>query len=509
MIRTATLAAATLATLAPLAAAAPAGDLVDQLPGFDKAPFDTYSGYLEVPGPVAGYDKLRIAYILNLAQTGAPQDAPVVAWHQGGPGGNSFYGLFGEEGYFQVSDSGQWVNKDNAWNQVANMLYLDAPAGSNDPVGFSECYENGESTPAKICKWDDKSQAEAYAHTLAAFYTAFPEFNDRDLYLTGESYAGQYLPNIATYILDHAPFNSSIPLQGLAVGNGCWGGDANSVVCNGPNSEQNDIDAYYGKGLISRDLYFSTYEACGYNFTNSGDADSGSLLGTGPQLGLKCDLALEEASATVGPHDIYNIYDNCPGASEWHQRSGKSVRWLKNWLRQHMSDPASKAADNRRKLTELAGGYQWPCGGIDDLGDWLQQPDVRKALHFGQPNPVQFDYSTSGPASITLWPRLAKDLRVLIYNGDADDCVPYKGNEEWTTSLKTAGVLKEKHAWHPWYKDEKAKNIPAGYATTYDVVGSEKDFSFITVRLAGHMVPAFRADAAFAFIQRFLSGEAF
>ena len=122
--------------------------------------------------------------------------------------------------------------------------------------------------------------------------------------------------------------------------------------------------------------------------------------------------------------------------------------------------------------------YRWPCGGIGSLGDWLKRADVRTALHFGAVNPVRFDYSTSGPASIVLWPSLVKQLRVLIYNGDADDCVPYHGNEEWTTNLADQGVLKEKKAWHPWYKTA-GKGIPAGYATTYDV----RDMADVTGRV--------------------------
>ena len=43
----------------------------------------------------------------------------------------------------------------------------------------------------------------------------------------------------------------------------------------------------------------------------------------------------------------------------------------------------------------------------------------------------------AGPASVTLYPDLVKNIRVLIYNGDADACVPYKGNEEWTEGLAT------------------------------------------------------------------------
>ena len=156
-----------------------------------------------------------------------------------------------------------------------------------------------------------------------------------------------------------------------------------------------------------------------------------------------------------------------------------------------------------------AGFPPQPCGGLDTLADWLSRDDIRKALHFDTVNPVHFNYDTSGPASITLWPFLATKLRVLIYNGDADDCVPYHGNEEWTTYLASNGQLTEETSWHPWYLNEKKKTIPQGYATTYTVPGSTKDFSFITIRLAGHMVPAFRNDAAFAFFSRFLAGEKF
>jgi hypothetical protein len=58
------------AALFAVASAAPAADLVGTIPGFDKAPFDTYSGYLTVPGPfkLNSYSSLKIAYILNTAQ---------------------------------------------------------------------------------------------------------------------------------------------------------------------------------------------------------------------------------------------------------------------------------------------------------------------------------------------------------------------------------------------------------------------------------------------------------
>ena len=40
------------------------------------------------------------------------------------------------------------------------------------------CQTGGAAVP---CQWNDTSQAEAYAHTLTAFYKAFPEYVANDL----------------------------------------------------------------------------------------------------------------------------------------------------------------------------------------------------------------------------------------------------------------------------------------------------------------------------------------
>ena len=112
--------------------------------------------------------------------------------------------------YFQLSDQGSYVN-EYAWNLKANMLYLESPAGSGQRHGYSECIKGGA---AVSCKWDDVSQGEAYAHTLAAFHKAFPEFSKSDLYLTGESYAGIYVPYLALQIYLNN-LKAEIPETGL------------------------------------------------------------------------------------------------------------------------------------------------------------------------------------------------------------------------------------------------------------------------------------------------------
>lgn len=335
------------------------------------------------------------------------------------------------------------------------------------------------------CSWNDVTQGEAYAHTLQAFFKGFPEFAQNDLYLTGESYFGQYGPNIAHYIVNNEPFKSSLKLKGLALGNACWGGDATHVQCNGPNSERNDVELFFGKGLFSPKLHNSILEAC--KFPSTSDAS--------------CQRLLSQMHEEVGPHNVYNIYDNCPQTQNFLKKTGKSMKWLTEYLRSGMSHPQEMHAN----LKNMSGGYDWACGGPYIAGDYLTRADVRKALHLDKFNPgaSRFSYDSSGPASITLYPELVSKLRIMIYNGDADACVPYIGNEEWISDLENQGIIKETKPWTPWFAGN-VKRTPAGYVTKYSVTGSHQDFKFVTIRLAGHMVPTFQPEAAFEMFSTFL-----
>eukprot|EP00041_Stephanoeca_diplocostata_P032674 m.1054590 g.1054590 ORF g.1054590 m.1054590 type:complete len:491 (+) comp24190_c0_seq8:136-1608(+) len=478
-----------VAIIAPVALAAKDEDLVKQMPQFAPTSFNVYSGYLEVPGPfkLNDYDSLSIHYQFHESQ-GNPKTDPVATWHNGGPGSSSIdLGLFTEMGYFQLDDQGSHVNP-YAWNKIANMLYLESPAGSGSSEGFSTCNKGGKATG---CAWDDVSQAEAYAHTLAAFYKAFPEFLQNDFYLTGESYFGQYGPNIANYITSNpTTAGVTIPLKGIALGNACWGGDATTVNCNGPNEAQNDADMFYGKGLSSKKLYKKIYEQCKF-----------------PQIDTACEALLNEQYKQVGPHNIYNIYDNCPQTQKFLARTGMTMLELTRLLRSQLSTDYNSSAPSL-----LQGGYDWSCGGEDAARTYLGDANNQRALHLHNQGASAFSYKRSGPASVTLYPTLVKKLRILIYNGDADGCVPYKGNEEWIDSLADTGAIVQKAEWRPWYSQPtpNSSNVPAGYVTTYNVSGApENDFSFVTIRLAGHMVPTFQPTAALAFFQRFLNKQPF
>ena len=77
---------------------------------------------------------------------------------------------------------------------VANVLFLESPAG----VGFS--YSN---TTSDYRNGGDRKTAKDNYAFLVNWLERFPEYKKRDFYISGESYAGHYVPQLAHTILHH------------------------------------------------------------------------------------------------------------------------------------------------------------------------------------------------------------------------------------------------------------------------------------------------------------------
>ena len=496
------------------------GDLVESMPGFDdgwQSNFSMYSGYLDVDLTGSGlfYSSLRIHYELHTC-VGGNASCPVAVWHQGGPGGSALYGAWTEMGPFHLMAGGPVTNFAKAWNNVANMLYLESPAGSTiaqgeKATGFSSC--SSATGVMRWCSWNDVTQGIAYAYTLRAFYDKFPELRSNDLYLVGESYAGQYIPNIVHYMLAN-PGIVGKPVKGIAVGNACFGGTESTVLCNGRNAERNDIQMYYGKGLISKHLYDDIVKSCDKMRDLS---PLGKIVGD-----AKCLAQIAKAKEAIGAYNIYNVYDNCnlnPTTIEKESATLSNLDFLRGDAMTTGTNFPTKATVVKATTNEPTGGggYPWECESDPDLDVYFMREDLLEALHLDFGSGSAFRYDRSGPASVLLYPHIIKNMRVLIYNGDADLCVPYLGNEQWTSSMVDLGVAVETEPWHPWYDqgDEGGNYAPAGYVTVYDVPDKNytktagDDFAFLTIRLAGHMVPQYQPKAALAFFGRFLKGGTF
>ena len=61
-------------------------------------------------------------------------------------------------------------------------------------------------------------------------------------------------------------------------------------------------------------------------------------------LSLACRAALAGSDLAVGPHNVYDVYDNCADGTTlamWYEVSGKSPRWLAEYVREHRFDAAA------------------------------------------------------------------------------------------------------------------------------------------------------------------------
>lgn len=58
--------------------------------------------------------------------------------------------------------------------------------------------------------------SQDFAAFLIGFYKKYPEYKESELYISGESYAGHYIPAMANYLF----VKTDIKISGLLIGNG-------------------------------------------------------------------------------------------------------------------------------------------------------------------------------------------------------------------------------------------------------------------------------------------------
>lgn len=66
------------------------------------------------------------------------------------------------------------------------MFYIESPAN----VGFSVCPDLNE------CQWTDDNSAEDNKVAILNLLQKFPELKDNEVYISGESYGGIYVPRV-------------------------------------------------------------------------------------------------------------------------------------------------------------------------------------------------------------------------------------------------------------------------------------------------------------------------
>lgn len=198
-----------------------------------------------------------------IESTKSPSSDPVVLWLNGGPGSSSLIGLLTENGQVVTNDDSltQPINgvpqvflNPYAWTTMANVLYLESPKG----VGFSYC-ENVKSS-SECINTDESTASDAYEF-LVNFFTSYPEYKTNKFYLTGESYAGIYIPMLMDQI-DQDSLKATLNIAGAAIGNGCWGNTVGTCDFYSADALSISNKFYFGHGMISQSLQSEINDAC-------------------------------------------------------------------------------------------------------------------------------------------------------------------------------------------------------------------------------------------------------
>ncbi|KAG0002717.1 hypothetical protein BGZ79_002464 [Entomortierella chlamydospora] len=191
-----------------------------QLPGLDSGltALPQWSGNM----PVGNDNTLFFWY----TQAADPTSNNLIFWHNGGPGCSSMEGLFEENGPYHTDDGGQtWTMNPNSWHNYGHVVYIDQPFGT----GFST-----DTTSVPNEDFIGDTMVQFYLN----FFAAFPGMQSKNMYITGESYAGRYVPYMAKHVLAYNAQNpnSIIPLKAVAIGN--------AYIDTAPNNNYVDLLPY-------------------------------------------------------------------------------------------------------------------------------------------------------------------------------------------------------------------------------------------------------------------------
>ncbi|KAF1766285.1 hypothetical protein GCK72_006241 [Caenorhabditis remanei] len=425
---------------------APSTDKVTDLPGLTFTPdFNHYSGYLQ-----AASDKF-FHYWLTESSRDSSKD-PLVLWLNGGPGCSSLDGLIEELGPFHVKDNGLSIYyNEYAWNKFSNVLFLESPAG----VGFSY------STNFNLTVSDDQVSLQNYM-ALLNFLVKFPEYKGRDFWITGESYAGVYIPTLAVHILnDKANFPN---FKGVAIGNG---------ALNFPNNYNTMVPLYYYHALVRDDLYNDVAQNCCNN--NIGTCDIYSKF-----FDSVCRDKVIEILDGTNELNMYNLYDAC----YYNPTTNLKKAFIERQLRRVVGLPERK--HNAATTAPL-------CAQTNNTFIYLNRPAVRKSLHIPSSLPAWQECSDEVGNNYVVThfnvipefqTMIAAGVKILVYNGDVDTACNSIMNQQFLTSLNLTVLGEQEIVNQAWHYSGQTGTAVAGFQTKF-----AGNVDFLTVRGSGHFVP--------------------
>ncbi|PHT50479.1 Serine carboxypeptidase-like 41 [Capsicum baccatum] len=371
----------------------PEEDLVKALPGQPKVSFRQYAGYVDVDVRAG-----RSLFYYFVEAEVNPDDKPLTLWLNGGPGCSSVGGgAFTELGPFFPTGDGRGLRRNSkSWNKASNLLFVESPAG----VGWS--YSN---TSSDYNTGDAKTTMDMHIFMME-WVKKFPAFKSRELYLTGESYAGHYIPQLAIALLDHNEHSKEYKfnIKGIAIGNPLLRLDRDVPAT---------YEYFWSHGMISDEVGLTIMSQCDFD---------DYTFGSPHNVSQKCNNAISEANTIVGEYiNNYDvILDMCyPSIVEQELRLKK------------MATKVSVGVD-------VCMSYERRF--------YFNLPEVQKALHANRTNLPDswsmcshvLNYSDTD-GNINILPLLKRIIEnhipVWIFSGDQDSVVPLLGSRTLVREL--------------------------------------------------------------------------
>ncbi|TMS32976.1 hypothetical protein L596_000761 [Steinernema carpocapsae] len=439
---------------------------IKELPGVDfELNFRHYSGFFKVSSN-------HFLHYWFVESQNDPANDPVIFWFNGGPGCSSLDGLLNEMGPYVANKDGKTLRKNEfAWNKLANVIYIEAPAG----VGFSYASDGNTATN------DDQTSLENY-EAVKLFYQEFPQFRNHSTFIMGESYGGVYVPTLTARIVEGQK-EFPINLKGMALGNG---------YVNGKMNIDTALRFAYGHGLVDEQLWETLETDCCGNNIETCDFSEVSGYCANMVEGIFRFLW----SGGLNPYDLYRDCDPNPDMNSFKLQSVLRGVAAKHNSTSHVLRSPRKA---HIKLPLMGGA---PCLDDSHVAAYLNNPKVRHALHvpFNLPHweicsdvithTYQKQYSDMKPFVRQI---ADADVRVLLFYGDTDMACNFLMGQKFAAGLGYRGLLLKS----PWTYGRQI----AGFKTLYERV------TFLTIRGAGHMAPQWRAPEMFHVVKQFLRDQ--
>ncbi|GLU11878.1 hypothetical protein SLE2022_285980 [Rubroshorea leprosula] len=369
---------------------------------------------------------------------------PVVIWLTGGPGCSSSLALFYEMGPFHITKNLSLVWNEYGWDQASNLLFVDQPIGT----GFS--YTTNDEDYVS----DEEGVSNDLYDFLQAFFRHHPEFVKNDFYITGESYAGHYIPALAGRIHKGNKANEGIHInfKGMAIGDGL----TNSAI-----QFAADPDYALKMSLINQSDYYNIEKLVPNCVKSAKACESGGGNTTCVSSFEACGSILDEILSIAGNINYYDIRKKCEGP----------LCYDLSAIEIFLNEKSVKEALGVGNITFVSCSTDV----YDRMeGDWM------KNLAVGIPE------------------LLEDGIRVLLYEGEYDLICNWLGNYRWVNALNWSGQKDFLAApMVPFVVDRKE----AGKLKTHGPL------SFLKVHNAGHMVPMDQPKNSLQMLKRWIKGK--